>query len=131
MNQGYEQNDEQDSGFGFMTGLFAGVAIGVGLGLLFAPSKGAELRQGIADSAATAGKAVKDTYRQASDAATDTIDEISTRGRQAFDQARKVVSHARGELSRTADDALKTVEDAASSSREFVNKASADVRSRA
>jgi gas vesicle protein len=122
MNQGSEHGYEEDSGVGFMAGLFTGVAIGAGLGLLFAPRRGSEFRQGIADSAATASRAVKDTYRQASDAAGGTIEEITTRGRQVYDQARKVVTQARQDVGRTAEEAMKTVEDSASSAREFISK---------
>ena len=61
-----------DSNGAFCTGLLAGGLIGAGLALWFAPRSGSELREQLADSARTMGKAV-----------TNTVDEFTERGRDA------------------------------------------------
>jgi gas vesicle protein len=47
------RHHDQDSGHGFTAGVIAGVAIGAGLALLWAPRRGTELRQMIGESADT------------------------------------------------------------------------------
>jgi gas vesicle protein len=102
----YDSADSMGSGTAFLTGLVAGVVIGSGLGLLFAPRKGSELRDQVADSAASVGKAVSRT-----------VDELADRGREVYARARDVVSragdelaHAGGEMDRMAADAANKVD---------------------
>jgi gas vesicle protein len=105
---GYDAEVQDSSAAGFITGLFTGALIGAGLGLLFAPRAGAELRGQIASSATSAGKTVADKYQQASRYVNSTVDQLSTRGRQAFDQARSTVSKVGEEAGRMADEAMET-----------------------
>lgn len=105
---GYDERVQDSSAAGFMMGLFTGALIGAGLGLLFAPRAGAELRGQIASSATSAGKTVADKYQQASRYVNSTVDQLSTRGREAFDQARSTVSKVGGEAGRMADEAMET-----------------------
>ena len=101
------ENDNQDSGtMGFVAGLFAGVAIGAGLGLLFAPRAGAELRGQLADRANTAGKKV-----------TETVDAVADAGRDAYSRARDVASTAGEELGRIAQDVSRSAGQSASAIR--------------
>jgi gas vesicle protein len=95
----YDGEDSTGSGTAFLTGLLAGAVIGSGLGLLFAPRKGSELREQMADSAASVGKAVSKT-----------VDELTDRGREAYTRARDVVSRAGDEMDRVAADATKKVD---------------------
>jgi gas vesicle protein len=95
----YDGEDSTGSGTAFLTGLLAGAVIGSGLGLLFAPRKGSELREQMADSAASVGKAVSKT-----------VDELTDRGREAYARARDVVSRAGDEMDRVAADATKKVD---------------------
>jgi gas vesicle protein len=94
--------DSPGSGTAFLTGLLAGVAIGSGLGLLFAPRKGSELREQVADSAASVGKAVSRT-----------VDELTDRGREVYARARDVVSRAGDEVDRAGDEIDRVAADAA------------------
>jgi len=95
MSQQYEWDRSQGSNAAFFTGLVAGALIGSGLGLLFAPRKGTELRGQMAESAATVGGAISKTVE---------------RGREVYDRARDVASRASAEVDRVASDAARTVE---------------------
>jgi gas vesicle protein len=98
----YDGAGSLGSGTAFLTGLFAGVVIGSGLGLLFAPRKGSELRDQVADSAASVGKAVSRT-----------VDELADRGREVYARARDVVSRAGDEIDRAGNDIDRIAADAA------------------
>jgi len=101
------ENDNQDSGnMAFVAGLFAGVAIGAGLGLLFAPRPGVELRGRLADQANTASKKV-----------TETMDAVADAGRDAYSRARDVASTAGEELGRIAQDVSRSAGQSASAIR--------------
>jgi gas vesicle protein len=99
MSSGYDGADSLGPGMAFFTGLLAGAVIGSSLGLLFAPRKGSELREQVADSAASVGKAVSKT-----------VDELADRSREVYTRARDVVSRAGDELDRVATDATKKMD---------------------
>jgi gas vesicle protein len=101
MSNGYTRSDSGASDSGnkaFVAGLFAGAVLGAGFGLLFAPRKGSELRGQVADRAATVGKAVSET-----------IDEVTEAGREAYEQARDVVVTTADGIDRLAGEAAKSV----------------------
>ena len=102
MANGYDGGESQNSRSGFVIGLFTGAMLGTGLGLLFAPRAGSELRGQIADSTTGAGKEVLKKYRQASDLVSETVDELATRGHHAYDRALDVISRAKGEAVQAA-----------------------------
>jgi gas vesicle protein len=95
----YDGADSPGSGTAFFTGLLAGAVIGSSLGLLFAPRKGSELREQVADSAASVGKAVSKT-----------VDDLTDRGREAYTRARDVVSRTGDEIDRVAADTTKKID---------------------
>ena len=87
------QNQDFNSGTGFSgaafaLGLLAGAAIGVGLGLLFAPKEGAALRRDIAKRARDLGE---DAGQQI-DRVTEAADELVERGRDVAQRTRRAVS---------------------------------------
>jgi len=99
MSQENDWGQSDGSSAAFFTGLLAGALIGTGLGVLFAPRRGAELRGQMADSAANVGQAVSKT-----------VDGWAERGRKAYDSARDVASRVGDEVERVAGDAARTVE---------------------
>ena len=100
MSNGSASSDSRDSSsMAFVAGLFAGAVIGAGLGLLFAPRSGYELRGRIAGKAADVGKAVSET-----------IDGVTEAGRDMYAQARDVVSSAGEGIDRLASEASKGME---------------------
>jgi gas vesicle protein len=73
-------------------GLLAGTVLGAGLGMLFAPKAGSELRNQLgtqlADQTGKLREAADPYYQQA----TEKVSQIVDRGREAYDKARSSVS---------------------------------------
>lgn len=107
MNHEHERPDGMSMGGVFAAGLFAGVAIGAGLGLLYAPRKGSELREQLADATTKAGKRVSKT-----------VDALTERGRHLYERARDVVPHVGIEFSRAADAAVRATDGDRNAARE-------------
>ena len=91
--------ESQDSNTAFFTGLLAGALIGAGVGVLFAPRRGSELRGQVAESAANVGQVLSKT-----------VDTWTERGREVYDRARDVAVRAGEEVDRAVTDASQTVE---------------------
>jgi gas vesicle protein len=84
----YDRLEREDGGGSFLMGLLAGTVLGAGLGLLFAPKAGAELRSQLADQTGRLREAADQGYQQA----TEKVSQIVDRGREAYDRARSSVS---------------------------------------
>lgn len=97
----YTEDSTYEGSSGFVAGMLAGVTVGLGLGMLFAPRTGAEMRRTIAGSASDLKEAASETYKQTSGRVRDMVD----RGR---DQARDLVDRGRDQ----ARDAVRTAQDA-------------------
>ena len=97
-----EYDEDAGGGSKFVMGLVAGTLVGAGLGMLFAPKSGSELRSQISETASSAGKAASDQYKKASAAASN----IADRGRHLYDRARHAVSRGTEEVRQQASEAL-------------------------
>lgn len=75
---------EDGNGGSFLMGLLAGTVLGAGLGMLFAPKAGNELRSQLSESAGRIRATANDSYQQAADK----VSQIVDRGREAYDRAR-------------------------------------------
>src|SRR5438874_2632083 len=104
MGDGYDRFDN-DSGGGssFVMGLLTGTVLGAGLGMLFAPKAGSELRSQLSEQAGNLANTASEGYRRASDTARDlanrgqeTARDLANRGqemgRDIYDKARDAVS---------------------------------------
>ncbi len=80
----YDRFEREDGGGSFLMGLLAGTVLGAGLGMLFAPKPGAELRTKLSEQAGKLRTTAADGYQQASGKVTQMVD----RGREAYDRAR-------------------------------------------
>ena len=80
----YDRFEREDGGGSFLMGLLAGTVLGAGLGMLFAPKTGSELRSQIGEQAGKLRSSATDTYQQASEK----VSQIVDRGREAYDRAR-------------------------------------------
>jgi len=106
MSDGYDRFDNEGGGGGsFVMGLLTGTVLGAGLGMLFAPRAGSELRNQLSEQAGNFANTASEGYRRASEAATDLAD----RGRDMYDKAR-------GAVTRGADEAERYVREATSGS---------------
>jgi gas vesicle protein len=85
----YDRFEREEGGGSFLMGLLAGTVLGAGLGMLFAPKSGAELRSQIGDQAGKLRHKANDKYAQA----TDKVGQLVDRGRDAYDRARSSVSN--------------------------------------
>jgi gas vesicle protein len=85
----YDRLEREEGGGSFLMGLLAGTVLGAGLGMLFAPKPGSELRSQLTESAGKLRSSAGDTYQQASEKVSQMVD----RGRDAYDRARSSVSN--------------------------------------
>src|SRR3954467_4640546 len=104
MADGYDRFDNEGNGGGsFVMGLLTGTVLGAGLGMLFAPKAGSELRNQLSEQAGNFANTAQDGVRRAQESAGDWAE----RGRDMYDKARDAVS-------RGADEAQRYVRDATS-----------------
>jgi gas vesicle protein len=80
----YDRFEREDGGGSFLMGLLAGTVLGAGLGMLFAPRAGSELRNQLTEQAGRLRHTAEDAYSQASGK----VGQIVDRGREAYDRAR-------------------------------------------
>ena len=80
----YDRFEREDGGGSFLMGLLAGTVLGAGLGMLFAPRPGSELRTQLTDQASKLRTTAGGAYSQVGERVTQIVD----RGREAYDRAR-------------------------------------------
>ena len=80
----YDRFEREDGGGSFLMGLLAGTVLGAGLGMLFAPKAGSELRNQVTEQAGRLRTTANDAYSQAQEKVSQMVD----RGREAYDRAR-------------------------------------------
>jgi gas vesicle protein len=102
MGYDYERFEREDHGGAFLMGLLAGTVLGAGLGMLFAPKAGNELRSQLQDSANRLQRSASETYQQASGRMNEmvskgrqTVDTLKQRGRDAVGRGREAYQEAR------------------------------------
>jgi len=104
-------------------GVLTGAVIGAGLGLLFAPKAGAELREQLSAQANDLANQASKGYKRASK----TAGEWADNGREIYGQARDVVSRgadqARDAVSRGADQARDAVSRGTDEAERYVRDA--------
>lgn len=94
----YDRFEREEGSGAFLMGLLAGTVLGAGLGMLFAPRAGSELRTQISDQAGRWRNTANDAYHQASEKVTQFVD----RGKEAYDKARgSMATGTTGEVSGT------------------------------
>jgi gas vesicle protein len=97
MADGYDRYDSDSAGGGsFVMGLLTGTVLGAGLGMLFAPKAGSELRGQLQEQAGTIANTASEGYRRASEKAGD----WAGRGRDMYDKARDAVNRGAEEAQR-------------------------------
>jgi len=91
MGYEYDRVEREDGGGSFLMGLLAGTVLGAGLGMLFAPKAGSEVRKQLSEQANRLRSTANETYNQASEKisqASEKVSQIVDRGREAYDRAR-------------------------------------------
>ena len=114
MAHGHDRFENEGNGGGsFVMGLLTGTVLGAGLGMLFAPKPGSELRGQISEQATN-------SYRKATEAA----GELAERGKEAYGKAteasrewaergKEAYGKAREAVNKGADDAQRHIRDVA------------------
>jgi gas vesicle protein len=95
----YDRIEREEGSGAFLMGLLAGTVLGAGLGMLFAPKAGSELRTQLSEQANKLRDTASETYNQASEKVTQMVD----RGREAYDRARTTASRAGETASRAGE----------------------------
>lgn len=88
----YDRFEREEGGGSFLMGLLAGTVLGAGLGMLFAPKAGAELRSQIGSQVADQTGKIRDVAEPYYNQASEKVGQIVDRGREAYDRARSSVS---------------------------------------
>jgi gas vesicle protein len=127
MGDGYDRFESEGGGGGaFVMGLLTGTVLGAGLGMLFAPKSGSELRSQISDQANSIANQASDGYRRASEAAGQLADRVANQASDGYrraseaagdlaDRSRAVYDKAREAVSRGADEAQRYIRETAAS----------------
>ena len=80
----YDRFEREEGSGSFLMGLLAGTVLGAGLGMLFAPKAGSELRGQLGEQATRLRSTANDAYG----AASEKVSHMVERGREAYDRAR-------------------------------------------
>ena len=115
MSDGYDRFENEGGGGGsFVMGLLTGTVLGAGLGMLFAPKAGSELRNQLSEQAGSFANTASEGYRRASEAAGDLAgraNEWAEKGRGVYDKAREAVSRGTDEAQRYVREATSGMSD--------------------
>jgi gas vesicle protein len=93
----YDRFEREEGSGAFLMGLLAGTVLGAGLGMLFAPRAGNELRSQLSEQAGRWRNTASDAYQQASEKVTQFVD----RGKEAYERARTSATGTTGETGTT------------------------------
>ena len=83
----YDRFEREDGGGSFLMGLLAGTVLGAGLGMLFAPKAGTDLRNQLTEQANKLRSTANDTLQQASGKVNETIQQASGKVNETIQQA--------------------------------------------
>ena len=89
----YDRFEREEGGGSFLMGLLAGTVLGAGLGMLFAPKAGSELRSQLGSQLADGTGRLRDVADQGYQQATEKVSQMVDRGREAYDRARSSVGN--------------------------------------
>ena len=88
----YDRFEREEGGGSFLMGLLAGTVLGAGLGMLFAPKAGSELRSQLGSTLADGTGRLREVADQTYSQASDKVSQMMDRGREAYDRARSSAS---------------------------------------
>jgi gas vesicle protein len=95
--------EREDGGGSFLMGLLAGTVLGAGLGMLFAPKAGSEVRKQLSEQATRLRSTATDTIHQASDKLGQVSQQASEKLHQVSQQASAKVSQTSEKVSQLVD----------------------------
>ena len=89
----YDRFEREEGGGSFLMGLLAGTVLGAGLGMLFAPKTGSELRSQLGNQLAVQTGRLREAADQGYQQASEKVSQMMDRGREAYDRARTNVGN--------------------------------------
>ncbi|HEY2431676.1 MAG TPA: YtxH domain-containing protein [Vicinamibacterales bacterium] len=89
----YDRFEREEGGGSFLMGLLAGTVLGAGLGMLFAPKSGSELRSQLGNTISDGTGRIRDAADQTYSQASEKVNQMMDRGRDAYDRARSTVNN--------------------------------------
>ena len=111
MADGYDRFDNEGSGGGsFVMGLLTGTVLGAGLGMLFAPKAGSELRNQLSEQAGNLANTASEGYRRATETAGELGASEAARDMAATRRS-DVAGRAREAVAKGAEEAQRYVRD--------------------
>jgi gas vesicle protein len=127
MADGFDRSDnDSNAGGSFVMGLLTGTVLGAGLGMLFAPKAGAELRNQVREQAGNLANTASDGYRRAAETAgqyagraAETANQYAERGR---DMAGDLAGRAREAVAKGTEEAQRYVREATGGSSDMSDK---------
>jgi gas vesicle protein len=97
MADGYDRYDNEGGGGGsFVMGLLTGTVLGAGLGMLFAPKSGSELRNQLSEQAGSVRDTASEGYRRASETAGEWAEKAREAVSRGADEAQRYAREATG-----------------------------------
>ena len=122
MADGYDGFDKsleyrEGGGGSFVMGLLTGTVLGAGLGMLFAPKAGSELRSQLSEQAGNVANQASEGYKRASE----TAGQWAEKGRDVYNKASEAVVKG-------AQEAQKTVRDTTSAAQSVYDSSSERIR---
>jgi gas vesicle protein len=97
MSEGDDRFENEGGGGSFVIGLLTGTVLGAGLGMLFAPKTGSELRNQLSEQAGNLAHTASEGYRRASETAGQWARQGREKGRDVLERLREGDSGAPGE----------------------------------
>src|SRR5215470_8662354 len=115
MADGYDRFDNEGNGGGsFVMGLLTGTVLGAGLGMLFAPKAGSDLRNQLSEQAGQLANTASEGYRRVSESATEGYRRVSETANELADRGREIYDRVRGAVSKGAEEAKRYVRESTS-----------------
>jgi gas vesicle protein len=113
MADGYDRFENEGSGGGsFVMGLLTGTVLGAGLGMLFAPKAGSELRNQLSEQAGNLANTASEGYRKASENAGQWAQSGKAAATELADRGRDLIDKAKDAVNRGTEEAQRYVRDA-------------------
>jgi len=113
MADGYDRyGQEGGDGGSFVMGLLTGTVLGAGLGMLFAPKAGAELRGQLSEQAGNLANSASEGYKKASEAASEGYKKASEAASEGYKKASEAASEWAGKGREAGRDMYDRTKDA-------------------
>jgi gas vesicle protein len=130
MADGFDRNDHDNGGGSFVMGLLTGTVLGAGLGMLFAPKVGSDLRNQVREQAGNLANTASDGYRRAAETAgqyaergRDLAGDLAGRAREAAETAGQYAERGRDMASDLAGRAREAVAKGTEEAQRYVRDA--------